>query len=824
MMLLSYAIKVVASSAILTGYYWLLLRNKKFHAYNRYFILLALLLPLCLPFLQIPVTTSTLQEKGDLLTTFRTISVTEFEETATVYFLQQPPRHWLTVSNSLFVLYAAGTTVFLFLLLRSIFYIRNISKKYPVEKIGDIRFYQTNEPAAPFSFFKKIFWNSRISLTDEKGGQIFNHEMYHVRHGHSFDIMLVEIITVFFWWNPFFYWLRKELKTVHEFLADQYAISHHDKFDYAALLVTQSLQTKTSALTHPFFHNALKRRIAMITKNQTSRFQYISKVLVLPLLALVITAFAIKKVNTATPLHSKELIAVVIDAGHGGTDPGASGADTSVTEAMLSLQITQQIKKLASEYGVQVVLTRENNQFPGNAITKEEGIIKRIDIATASHAALFISIHASAAPEQSTRSGFHAFTTARRTDENSNTLASILLQKLSSLYKTDPVIKQRNGEGIYVLDKAPCPAVLIECGYLTNTTDLAFISDSDNQEKIARKILTGIVSYASQKSITANSISPAPVSLLEPPVPFSANSDTLSYSDLKKIKSEEIEKIAVTKTIITVTLKNGETKLFRNEMPLKEQATIKKTNPVNQVFTDPAVLENLNPSDVAKITVNKKEFNTMTIHLKNGQVMVMDGNAVSEYYESRKHKDGLNISANAGSDTNSITLSEIFVERSPEKDASLSLGSSDKVATVENNRTFTETDIPAEFPGGNTTWIGYLLRSLRYPAEAIAKKIDGKVVVQFIVDVDGKISDVKAVEGPQELRSEAERVVREGGGWIPAIQNGKKVRAIKKQPIQFVLNSDKKTALLQRKLDDLNNMDEAHTKTIFDKLRSSEPE
>ncbi len=736
-MLFSYAIKVVASSAILTGYYWLLLRNKKFHAYNRYFILLALLLPLCLPFLQIPVTTSALQEKGDLLATLRTISVKEFEETATVYFIQQPPRHWLTVSNSLFVLYAAGTAVFLLLLLRSIFYIRYISKKYPVEKIGDIRFYQTNEPAAPFSFFKKIFWNSRISLTDEKGGQIFNHEMYHVRHGHSFDIMLVEIITVFFWWNPFFYWLRKELKTVHEFLADQYAISHHDRFDYAALLVTQSLQTKTSALTHPFFHNALKRRIAMITKNQTSRFQYISKVLVLPLLALVITAFAIKKVNTVIPLNSKELIAVVIDAGHGGTDPGASGADTSVTEATLSLQITQQIKKLASEYGVQVVLTRENNQFPGNAITKEEGIIKRIDIATASHAALFISIHASAAPEQSTRSGFHAFTTAKRPDENSNTLASILLQKLSSLYKTDPIIKQRNGEGIYVLDKAPCPAVLIECGYLTNPTDLAFISDRDNQEKIARKILAGIVSYASQKTITVNSISPAPVSRPEPPVPFSASSDTLPYSDLKKIKSEEIEKIAVTKTII---------------------------------------------------------------------------------------KDGLNISAKAGSDSNSITLSEIFVERSPEKDASLSLGSSDKVATVENNRTFTETEIPAEFPGGNTTWTSYLLRSLRYPTEAIAKNMEGKVVVQFIVDVDGKISDVKAVDGPQELRSEAERVVREGGGWIPAIQNGKKVRAIKKQPIQFVLNSHKKTALLQRKLNDLNNMDEAHTKTIFDKLRSSEPE
>jgi N-acetylmuramoyl-L-alanine amidase len=64
-----------------------------------------------------------------------------------------------------------------------------------------------------------------------------------------------------------------------------------------------------------------------------------------------------------------------------------------------------------------------------------------------------------------------------------------MLDKLSALYKTEMKIKQRNDDGIYVLDQNSCPAILLECGYINNQKDLDFFTDKNNQEKIARNIL-----------------------------------------------------------------------------------------------------------------------------------------------------------------------------------------------------------------------------------------------------------------------------------------------------------------------------------------------
>jgi periplasmic protein TonB len=62
------------------------------------------------------------------------------------------------------------------------------------------------------------------------------------------------------------------------------------------------------------------------------------------------------------------------------------------------------------------------------------------------------------------------------------------------------------------------------------------------------------------------------------------------------------------------------------------------------------------------------------------------------------------------------------------------------------------------------------------------------LLVQFIVDKEGIVSDVQAVSGPEVLRKEAERVIKKSGKWEPAIQNGRKVSSYKSQPIVVLLN------------------------------------
>jgi len=106
------------------------------------------------------------------------------------------------------------------------------------------------------------------------------------------------------------------------------------------------------------------------------------------------------------------------------------------------------------------------------------------------------------------------------------------------------------------------------------------------------------------------------------------------------------------------------------------------------------------------------------------------------------------------------------------------------------DKTFTKVEIESEYPGGQGAWMRYLNKNFRYPQEAIDNEIQGTVVVQFIVDKEGIVSDVEAVSGPQELRDEAIRVIKKSGKWTPAVQNGRQVKSYKKQPIVFKLESE----------------------------------
>lgn len=106
------------------------------------------------------------------------------------------------------------------------------------------------------------------------------------------------------------------------------------------------------------------------------------------------------------------------------------------------------------------------------------------------------------------------------------------------------------------------------------------------------------------------------------------------------------------------------------------------------------------------------------------------------------------------------------------------------------DKTFTKVEIESEYPGGMAAWQRYLNKSLRYPQDAIDNEIQGTVVVQFVVDKEGNVSNVEAISGPNELRDEAIRVIKKSGKWTPAVQNGRQVKSYKKQPIVFRLQTD----------------------------------
>ena len=123
----------------------------------------------------------------------------------------------------------------------------------------------------------------------------------------------------------------------------------------------------------------------------------------------------------------------------------------------------------------------------------------------------------------------------------------------------------------------------------------------------------------------------------------------------------------------------------------------------------------------------------------------------------------------------------------PSSDGGKGVVEAPKKDDEDYDKTFVSVQIESSYPGGMPAWQRYLNKNLRFPEEAVNNEIQGTVVVQFIVDKEGNVSDVQAIGGPDNggLRDEAVRVIKKSGKWTPAIQNGRQVRSYKKQPITF---------------------------------------
>jgi protein TonB len=102
----------------------------------------------------------------------------------------------------------------------------------------------------------------------------------------------------------------------------------------------------------------------------------------------------------------------------------------------------------------------------------------------------------------------------------------------------------------------------------------------------------------------------------------------------------------------------------------------------------------------------------------------------------------------------------------------------------DDNTVFRKVEIESTYRGGMAAWQRFLLKNFRVPEAPEGEEAgNATVVVQFIVDKEGNVSDAQALSGPATLQKEALRVIRLSGKWEPAIQNGRPVRSYKKQPI-----------------------------------------
>ena len=381
-----YLLKVIICSAVLFGYYWFFLRNKVFHAYNRFYLLAIIVLSIGLPVIKFNI----FHETANRTTVVKMLQVvTAGDDYMDEIIIGAPTKSNLSFVDYLPFLYTIISAIFLIMLahmLISIFTLLKANEKINVENVHFI-----NTDAAkgtPFSFFKYIFWNKQIDINSPCGIKIFKHEIAHVQERHSWDKMFINIILVVFWSNPVFWLIRKELSMIHEFIADKQAVEDGDTAAFAAMILQATYPQKNFYITNNFFFSPIKRRLMMLTRNQHPRMNYISRLLALPLLVIVFSAFTIKiaekidKGYASNKLSNK--IIVVLDAGHGGQDKGAINKD-GITEKDLTLQLIKKIKALNTDENIQIILSRDNDVYASPRA--------KADFAKTNNADMFISIH-----------------------------------------------------------------------------------------------------------------------------------------------------------------------------------------------------------------------------------------------------------------------------------------------------------------------------------------------------------------------------------------------------------------------------------------------
>ena len=193
----------------------------------------------------------------------------------------------------------------------------------------------------------------------------------------------------------------------------------------------------------------------------------------------------IEAVAEAMPVSRK---IIVIDAGHGGWDPGMVSG--KVEEKDINLSIARKLQTFLEQGGATVIITRLDDSALG---TKKTGDMHaRRLIANTSKADIFVSIHQNSYNSANVR-GFQAF--YFNESDNSKKLAACIQNRLKEFVNPNNKLGSRANKNYFVLKQTEMPAVLVECGFLTNYNERNKLTTDEYQEKIAWGIYLGIVDY-----------------------------------------------------------------------------------------------------------------------------------------------------------------------------------------------------------------------------------------------------------------------------------------------------------------------------------------
>ena len=249
--MLTYCLQVYLYTGLFYAVYCCTLRNTPYHAYSRAMLQLSVVLPLFIPLLHLPATVAAGLPQSAAMPVLLPEIIAGVSRPAAPYL----------IFPAAATAYAAVSLLLLCMFLFRLLQLRHTIRHSETERRDGYTIVRRSA-YGPGSWWRYIFLP-----VDDTDPRIMAHELGHVRHRHSADILLLQLLQIACWPNIFLWPIRRELRQVHEFQAD--SVVDTDRQGYAAMLVSSLLSCSTSPLIHSFIIHPIKRRIMMLQKQGT---------------------------------------------------------------------------------------------------------------------------------------------------------------------------------------------------------------------------------------------------------------------------------------------------------------------------------------------------------------------------------------------------------------------------------------------------------------------------------------------------------------------------------------------------------------------------
>ena len=292
--MLTYLLKSGVCLAVFYLFYKLLLEREAIHKFKRIYLLGGLLLAFTIPL----ITFTTIVEIEPVQFTNHNYPEIPFEldtiQDAT------PINYWPII---LWTLYGFGVAVFGLKFLFNLYQIGSKIRKNPNQKANRFTHVLLQNLITPHTFFSNIFLNKRQYEEHQIPQEVFWHEETHAIQRHSFDVVLVEILQVIFWFNPLLYFIKKDIKLNHEFLADRAVLNKGVSLTvYQEILLTfSSNQTEPLpndvGIANALNYSSIKKRFTIMKTQPSKKVIWIKSMILLPLLVVLNYSFSEQKIE-----------------------------------------------------------------------------------------------------------------------------------------------------------------------------------------------------------------------------------------------------------------------------------------------------------------------------------------------------------------------------------------------------------------------------------------------------------------------------------------------------------------------------------------------